>query len=121
MGDLLNLIVPWAITAFSTERHQSQRVVHEDAKIHSSPIRAQCIAWYAEVAGWDPTRELGWSRAFAMWRDSIISQSIASRYAVTQASSDDAKQFGEDMGRAVEISSELIQRVSNDKTARPYL
>jgi hypothetical protein len=63
------------------------------------------------VAGWDPAPELGWSTAFAMWRDSIIFQGIASRYAVRQASSSEAKKVGEEMGPAAEICWELVRRV----------
>jgi hypothetical protein len=46
-----------------------------------------------------------------MWRDSIIFQGIASRYAVRQASSSEAKKVGEEMGPAAEICWELVRRV----------
>jgi hypothetical protein len=45
-----------------------------------------------------------------MFRDSIIFQGIASRYAVRQASSEQAKKVGEEMVPAAEICWELIRR-----------
>jgi hypothetical protein len=62
------------------------------------------------VAGWDPAPELAWSTAFAMWRDSVIFQGIASRYAVRQASSLKAKKVGQEMEPVAEICWDMVQR-----------
>lgn len=68
------------------------------------------MAWYAEVAEWDPAPELAWGTAFAMFRDSIIFQGIASRYAVRQASSIEAKKVGEERFFMAETCWELVRR-----------
>ncbi|KAM5431224.1 hypothetical protein MferCBS31731_007964 [Microsporum ferrugineum] len=57
------------------------------------PTREECVRWYGEVAGWDPTKELGWGDAFHAFRGSIIMQGIAARYALRQASSARAKEY----------------------------
>jgi hypothetical protein len=44
-----------------------------------------------------------------MWRDSVIFQGIASRYAVQQASSEEAKKAGEEMEPVAEICSGLVK------------
>ncbi|KAF2737739.1 phosphotransferase enzyme family domain protein [Polyplosphaeria fusca] len=110
LSDLSNLIVPWTITAFSLQRRNSHPAFHPTAHTPGLPSRDQCIAWYREVAGWDPVPEIAWGTAFAMWRDSVIFQGIASRYAVRQASSEEAKKVGEEMGPAAEICWELVGR-----------
>ncbi|KAF2708026.1 phosphotransferase enzyme family domain protein [Pleomassaria siparia CBS 279.74] len=115
LSDLSNLIVPWTVSAFSLDRRNSHPSFApsppSSQRAPGLPTRDQCIAWYCEVASWDPAPELGWSTAFAMWRDSIIFQGIASRYAVRQASSLEAKKVGEEMLPAAEICWELVRRV----------
>jgi aminoglycoside phosphotransferase (APT) family kinase protein len=142
LSDLSNLIVPWTISAFSLERRNSHPAFAPPASpsaISSPnfpslapsssstqlapglPTRDECIQWYKEVAGWDPAPELGWSTAFAMWRDSIIFQGIASRYAVRQASSLEAKKVGMEMGPAAEICWELVRRAKEGNLNRAKL
>lgn len=61
------------------------------------PTREEAVKWYCETAGFDiPDKELTWAASFALFRDSIIFQGIAARYAVRQASNDKAKQYGEE-------------------------
>ena len=121
LSDLSNLVVPWTITAFSTARRNSS--IHFAPNVHTPglPSREQVVSWYAEVAGWDPAPELAWSTAFAMWRDSIIFQGIASRYAVRQASSQEAKKVGEEMVPAAEICWELVRRAREREGVRANL
>ncbi|KAF2186713.1 phosphotransferase enzyme family protein [Zopfia rhizophila CBS 207.26] len=121
LSDLSNLIVPWTITAFSTKRRNSHLAFRPSQHTPGLPSRNQCIAWYAEVAGWDPSPELPWSIAFAMWRDSIIFQGIAARYAVRQASSEQAKKVGEEMVPTAEICWELVQRAKGAGKVRSGL
>ncbi|KAF2653499.1 APH-domain-containing protein [Lophiostoma macrostomum CBS 122681] len=121
LSDLSNLIVPWTITAFSMERRNSHKAFAPNADTPGLTTREQCVTWYKEVAGWDPAPELSWSTAFAMWRDSIIFQGIASRYAVRQASSEQAKKVGEEMVPAAEICWELVQRAKSDRKVRASL
>ncbi|KAF2465268.1 APH-domain-containing protein [Lindgomyces ingoldianus] len=121
LSDISNLIVPWTITAFGTERRNSHLAFHHSQHTPGLPSRNQCLAWYREVAGWDPVLELSWGVAFAMWRDSIIFQGIASRYAVRQASSDQAKKVGAEMKPVAEICWQLVQSVKEDKRSRAHL
>ena len=121
LSDLSNLIVPWTITAFSISRRNSHPAFAPGASTPGLPTRDQIIAWYAETAGWDPSPELAWGTAFAMFRDSIIFQGIASRYAVRQASSEEARQVGEEMVPAAEICQELVKRAKEGGRSRPSL
>lgn len=121
LSDLANLIVPWTITAFSTERRNSHPAFAPNAVTPGLPTRDQAIAWYAEVAGWNPAQELAWGSAFAMFRDSIIFQGIASRYAVRQASSAQAKKVGAEMAPAAEICWELVRRAKESTKMRASL
>lgn len=136
LSDLSNLIVPYTITSFSLSRRNSHPAFapsqfssapspHSPTTTapHSPglPTRDQAISWYAEVAGWDPAQDLAWGTAFAMFRDSIIFQGIASRYAVRQASSTEAKKVGEEMRPAAEICAELVRRAKEGGSERANL
>ncbi|KAF2440102.1 kinase-like protein [Karstenula rhodostoma CBS 690.94] len=118
LSDLSNLIVPWTITAFSTERRNSCPAFSPTVTTPGLPSRDKIIDWYAEVAGWDPAPDIAWGTAFAMFRDSIIFQGIASRYAVRQASSLEAKKVGEEMRPCAEICWELVRRAGGARGER---
>ncbi|KAF2822581.1 APH-domain-containing protein [Ophiobolus disseminans] len=121
LSDLSNLIVPWTITSFSTQRRNSHPAFALHAHTPGLPTREEAIAWYADVAGWNPAPELAWGTAFAMFRDSIIFQGIASRYAVRQASSVEALKVGMEMGPAAEICWELVRRADGSERERANL
>ena len=61
------------------------------------PSRTQLIQWYAEVAGWDPSAASGWGDAFGVFRNSVIMQGIAARWALRQASSARAIEYAVQM------------------------
>ena len=61
------------------------------------PTIEQCLQWYTEVKGYDPTPDLAWGTAFGLYRGSVIMQGIAARYAVRQASSEKAKDYADMM------------------------
>ncbi|KAF9732363.1 aminoglycoside phosphotransferase [Paraphaeosphaeria minitans] len=109
LSDLSNLVAPWTYSAFSTERRNASPAFAPTTTTPGLPSREQVVRWYAEVAGWDPAPDLGWGTAFAMFRDSIIFQGIASRYAVRQASSLEAKKVGEEMRPCADICWELVR------------
>ncbi|KAF2006266.1 phosphotransferase enzyme family domain protein [Amniculicola lignicola CBS 123094] len=121
LSDLSNLIQPYTYTPFSLERRNAHPAFAESAYTPGLPSRDQCIIWYREVAGWDPAPELPWSTAFAAFRDSIIFQGIASRYAVRQASSEQAKKVGEEMGPTAEICWELVERATENRKVKSNL
>lgn len=74
------------------------------------PSREQVLAWYAEVAGWDPRAEISWGDAFAGLRNSIIMQGIAARFALRQASSERAHEYAASMGPYSHYSWSLCQK-----------
>lgn len=57
------------------------------------PSLEECIDLYS-VSGYDTGPELSWGRAFAGFRGAVIMQGTAARYALRQASSATAKEFG---------------------------
>lgn len=69
-----------------------------------------CIAWYAEAAGWDPAAENAWGDAFGVFKNSVIMQGIAARYAMRVASSAKAKEMGEQMGPFGEFAWSLVRK-----------
>ncbi|KAI9878123.1 MAG: hypothetical protein M1830_001806 [Pleopsidium flavum] len=75
------------------------------------PSRDQCIRWYTEVAGWDPTDDITWGDAFGIFRGSVIMQGIAARYAVRQASSEKAREYAALMGPFGEFAWGLVERL----------
>ncbi|KAF1932513.1 acyl-CoA dehydrogenase family member 11 [Didymella exigua CBS 183.55] len=110
LSDLSNLLYPY-LTA-SSEKAQSVGRAHAGFKPGATPglpSRDQLIDWYSEVAGWDPRPDLTWGDAFAMYRNTIIMQGIAARYAVRQASSAQAKDYGDSMKPFAEVAWELVQ------------
>lgn len=123
LSDLSNLIVPWTISAFSTSVRNSSPYFAPSSSDSAPglPTRPQVIQWYADVAGWNPAPELPWSTAFAMFRDAIIFQGIASRYAVRQASSLEAKKVGEQRGPMAEICWELVQQAKEGRQTQSKL
>ncbi|KAL2799477.1 kinase-like domain-containing protein [Aspergillus keveii] len=59
------------------------------------PTLEECIGWYTAGGGYaDVRKDLTWGRAFAGFRGAVIMQGIAARYALRQASSASAKEFG---------------------------
>jgi len=75
------------------------------------PTRAQCVEWYAEVAGWTPSSvDLAWGDAFSLYKLCVILQGIAARYARRQASSAKAKEQGQKMMPMGEVTWELVER-----------
>ena len=103
LADLTNLLTPF-VTA--NNRFAQSIGARNSGAAKSSflpeatpglPTRDQCIIWYANAAGWNPSEELVWGDAFNVFKGSIIMQGIAARYAVRQASSERAKDYGDAM------------------------
>lgn len=79
------------------------------------PPRTECLRWYAEVAGWDPSQEQEWGDAFGTFRNSAIMQGIAARYALRQASSAKAKDYAVQMGPFGEFAWSLVKKLKEPK------
>lgn len=58
------------------------------------PTLDECISLYVAGSGYDVRPDLAWGRAFAGFRGAVIMQGIAARYALRQASSASAREFG---------------------------
>lgn len=117
LSDLVNLLMPYK-TATS---NAAVEIGHADPKflpggLPGLPTKEQCIAWYRELAGWDPSPEMLWGDAFGIYRGSIIMQGIAARYAQRQASSPKAKEYGALMHPWAEIAWELVERTKSGKS-----
>lgn len=94
LSDLCNLTGPYV----SIGVHASAETPPFDPQVVPGlPTREDCMRWYREVAGWDPTPDLMWGDAFNGFRGSVIMQGIAARYAVRQASSARAQDYGDKM------------------------
>jgi aminoglycoside phosphotransferase (APT) family kinase protein len=111
LSDLANLLNSWT-TAAIPEAKGAGRVIPASANPQPGlPTKEQCIEWYAAVAGWDPTPDMTWADAFAVYRSTIIMQGIAARYAMRQASSPKAREYGIQMKPLAEVAWKLIQTV----------
>ncbi|KAI9828764.1 MAG: hypothetical protein M1832_001869 [Thelocarpon impressellum] len=88
LSDLSNLMTPY-VTAPSSSLAPPPRptAAFRPHATPGLPPRASLMKLYASVAGWDPSPELPWSDAFALFRNCVIIQGIAARLAQRQASS----------------------------------
>lgn len=75
------------------------------------PTKEQCVSWYSELAGWEPTKvELAWGDAFSLFKLCVILQGISARYAVRQASSARAKEHGARKNPMGEVVWDLVEK-----------
>lgn len=110
LSDLTNVLAPY-VTA-SNETAMTIGRAHKGFQPGATPglpTRDQLIAWYSEVAGWDPTPDFTWGDAFSTYRLAIIMQGIAARYALRQASSAQAQEYGQMTKPYAEIAWQLVQ------------
>lgn len=98
LADVTNLLTPHITGSLGARPGSSSgNIEFSPDRVPGLPTRHQCVKWYAEVAGWDPSPELTWGDAFNVFKGSIIMQGIAARYAVRQASSARAQDYGSAM------------------------
>ena len=121
LSDLSNLLTPYTFAVDPPNSSLSSRTVNAFSTSTSTsglPSRSQCMAWYAEIAGWDPSPERGWGDAFGVFRNSVIMQGIAARYALRNASSEKAKENGMLMGPFGEFVWGLVARLKHIDKAK---
>ncbi|OQN97853.1 hypothetical protein B0A48_16163 [Cryoendolithus antarcticus] len=120
-ADLCNLVSPWTIsqatpswprihadTAFLPPSHSKSTA----SQYPGLPTKEEAVAYYEEAVGFKiPARELIWATSFALFRDSIIFQGIAARYATRQASSEKAVAYGRERGPFAEMAFEMVKKV----------
>jgi aminoglycoside phosphotransferase (APT) family kinase protein len=126
LSDLVNLTAPYAsVTSPSPVGTGKGAPSFAPGAVKGLPSREQCIKWYADIAGWDPTQDLIWGDAFGAFRGSIIMQGIAARYALRQASSAKALDYAVQMKpyanwawTLVEKQKEVLKEQSVKEKAR---
>jgi hypothetical protein len=59
-----------------------------------------------------------WGDAFGMYRAAVIMQGIAARYALRQASSTKAQEYGSQMKPMAEIAWDLVQQYKTHEKAK---
>ena len=67
------------------------------------------MAWYGEAAGYNPVPDMSWGDAFVMYRNSVIMQGIAARYALRQASSAKAVEYARQFKPFGEVTFGLVK------------
>ncbi|EEH16096.2 hypothetical protein PABG_06183 [Paracoccidioides brasiliensis Pb03] len=118
LSDLCNLTSPYVHVG--TAPSVSDAVHFSPDTVPGLPKRDDVIGWYSEVAGWDPRGELTWGDAFHGFRGSVIMQGIAARYALRQASSSRASDYGKQMRPFALLAWERVKKLQEeaDRKAR---
>jgi aminoglycoside phosphotransferase (APT) family kinase protein len=122
LSDINNLLAPY-LTA-SSQKAKSIGRAHtgfQPGATPGLPTRDQLVQWYSEVAGWDPKPDFTWGDAFCTYRNAIIMQGIAARYALRQASSEQAKTYGQMMKPYAEIAWDLVEEYKRGHTEKARL
>ena len=118
LSDFVNLTGPYTHgSKYSPDvaaRDGSKKPAFSPGTVPGLPTLEMCIGWYAEVAGWDPRPELGWGTAFGSFRGAVIMQGIAARYALRQASSASAREYGVQMGPYAEGAWRMIEKLRDE-------
>lgn len=73
------------------------------------PAYEDCVQWYAEASGWDPTPDLPWGKVFYMFRTTVMVQSVTARYARRQISKPQAKYVRKEIRYATDTWERLKQ------------
>lgn len=120
LSDLSNLISPFALAMGSSIESLASRAnpaFAASAQIPGLPTRSQCLEYYAESAGWDPRFEAAWGDCFGLFRNSVIMQGIAARYALGQASSAKAEEYATQMAPFGEFAWSLVERLKIEQSS----
>ena len=113
LSDLANLTQPLSLSA---EAHFT-----EPNPNGGFPPLETVLEWYKTEAGWDPTPDFSFAEAFCLWRTSIISQGIAARNARGQASSLEAKRYGQKMFPLGELAWKTLEDYETSKHSKSRL
>lgn len=123
LSDLANLLSPYTFGRTEEIREtfpgaSDLKAFCPNTRLEGIPTQEQCIKWYSEVAGWDSQADVNWGSAFGIFRNGVIMQGIAARYALRQASSAKAKEHGEKMRPFGELGWKMIREVSYEREGR---
>ncbi|KAL2808221.1 kinase-like domain-containing protein [Aspergillus granulosus] len=99
LSDVVSLVSPflphtWGVQGAASSLSPELPSSPEERAQSGLPTLMECVNWYAGGGGYDVRTDLKWGRAFAGFRGAVIMQGIAARYALRQASSASAKEFG---------------------------
>lgn len=102
LSDVSNLIGPWSWSSESNKLETTSRTTKAKPEFQPGatpglPSLDQVVQWYTEESGYDIAKDLVWGIAFGGFRGSVIMQGIAARYALRQASSASAMEYGSQM------------------------
>lgn len=131
LSDLSNLLEPWTISNNTSEwpRVHADRAFVDPSRSDSKnkdfpglPTKEQTIQWYCETSGVEiPPKELTWAAGFQLFRDCVIFQGIAARYAVRQASSERAMTYGAEMGPFAEMAWKMVEETKEKEGSQAKL
>lgn len=111
LSDIANLLSPYYFAqhaSSSTYRSLVNPAFSVSAPSPGIPAHSQCISWYRGLAGWDPRLEMRWAVSFGVLRNGVIVQGIAARYALRQASSEKANEYGGKIGAFGDLAWGLV-------------
>lgn len=115
LADIVNLLTPYTTAAIPLAVNSGRvNPAFRPGSLEGLPTKEQNIAWYREIAGWDPEPVIGWGDAFGIYKGSIIMQGIAARYAMRVASSAKAQEYAVQMKPFAEIGWVMIEKLLED-------
>lgn len=117
LSDLCNLTSPYYVTSAPGMTGSK----FQPGSTPGLPVREDCTRWYTEVSGWDPTPSLAWGDAFYCFRSSLIMQGIAARYALRQASSAKAQEYGSQTKPFALATWDRVQKLQNGSQGKARL
>jgi aminoglycoside phosphotransferase (APT) family kinase protein len=102
LSDVVNLTGPWTWTNSKSKTQETSgsyrsQSEFDDGATPGLPTLKQAVQWYIEASEYDVAPELKWGNAFGAFRNSVIMQGIAARYARRQASGTTAKNYAAQM------------------------
>jgi len=119
LADIVNILTPFTTASISTTTDSSRvNRAFIPGNCPGLPSKAQVIAWYMAVSGYDPTPDIKWGEAFSIYKGTIIMQGIAARYAMRVASSANAKNYGVQMKPYAEVGWTMIESLKEQMEER---
>lgn len=120
LSDLANLTGPfsWSSTIIGNPDNRDQFAPGVTPGI---PTLAECVEWYHQDSGYDAASDLAWGNAFGGFRGAIIMQGIAARYAQRQASSANAREYGDKMQPYGKWAWEQVKKLKDTESSKSKL
>ena len=119
LSDLVNLLSPFTIA----ESQVAFQIGYGSKEFWPCatpglPTKRNCIEWYRDIAGWDPSPDIAWGEAFGLLRNAIIMQGIAARFALRQASSAKAIEYASQVKPFSEIGWSFVERCKRQNDSK---